>query len=262
MWFVGLWSILITVVLVTACSPSGTGTPPPTQILIPPTITDTPTPVTPTITAPTLPGPEEIANVTPTAGAVLIPAIAQPLVIEVIADLAQRLAVSEDTIRLVRLEAATWTSIDFGCGEERLPGVENLKVDGYRLVLAVGEETYEYHTDSGSTFRQCERQGAVVGEVDPQTLLDIDPVAAELVILAQRRLGQTLNLPTVRIRLVDIVPVTWTDSSLGCPSPGQEYRSIEVDGYRIVMAVGDEEYIFHTDSERLTPCDVQSEVLP
>jgi hypothetical protein len=264
MRFTGQRSVLLLFwfVLACACSPSTTATPVPTQTLIPPTITDTPTPVTPTAIPPSLPAPDDVFSLTPTAGMVLIPAIAQPLVAEIIGDLAQNLEIDADAVQLLRFEAATWTTIDFGCGEERLSGVDNIQVEGYRVVLSAQGETYEYHTDSGSAFRQCGQQGVFAGETDPQAFLQVDPVAAELVILAQRRLGQELDLPSSRIRLVDISPVTWTDSSLGCPADGQTYRAVEIDGYRIVMAVANREYIFHTDSERLTPCTADAEVLP
>jgi hypothetical protein len=89
-----------------------------------------------------------------------------------------------------------------------------------------------------------------------------DPIAAELVTLAQRRIAQELDLPVRRVRLVEVIPVIWQDSSLGCPQPGQEYTSVNVDGYRIIIAAGSEEYIFHSDTERVTPCDAGDERLP
>lgn len=89
-----------------------------------------------------------------------------------------------------------------------------------------------------------------------------DPVAAELVALAQRRVAQDLNLPTQRIQLVEVRSYVWPDASLGCPVPGQTYPSGEVDGYRIVLSAGDREFLFHTDFDRALPCDAANEVLP
>lgn len=87
-------------------------------------------------------------------------------------------------------------------------------------------------------------------------------MAGELVRLAMRRLGEELDLPTRRMRLVEVRPVQWTDSSLGCPQTGQTYTPMQTDGYRIVVAAGDGEYIFHSDFDRVLPCDLADEQLP
>jgi hypothetical protein len=92
--------------------------------------------------------------------------------------------------------------------------------------------------------------------------LQTDPVAAELVALAQRRVAQDLGLPTRRIRLVEVSAYAWNDTSLGCPLPGEVYTPLIVDGYRIVLTAGEQEYIFHTDFDRVIACDAANEQLP
>ena len=101
-------------------------------------------------------------------------------------------------------------------------------------------------------------EGVFTDEATPE----LDPVAAELVRLAQRRLGEELDLPTRRLRVVEVRPLQWPDSSLGCPLPGQPYTPIRIDGYRIVLGVGDSEYIFHSDFDRVIPCETENEQLP
>ncbi len=93
-------------------------------------------------------------------------------------------------------------------------------------------------------------------------LLPLDPVAAELVLLAQRRLSDELDLPVGAMQVVEVEPYRWTDSSLGCPVPGQTYAPAEIDGYRIVLAADGREYLFHTDFDRAFPCDPVNERLP
>jgi hypothetical protein len=96
----------------------------------------------------------------------------------------------------------------------------------------------------------------------PEALIDVDPIAAELVGIAQRVVAQDLDLPTRRVQLVDVQPYAWTDSSLDCPAPGQTYTAIQTNGYRIVVRAGDAEYIFHTDFDRVLRCDPDNEQLP
>lgn len=89
-----------------------------------------------------------------------------------------------------------------------------------------------------------------------------DPIAAELSMIARRVIAQELDLPIQRVRVESIEPYTWTDSSLGCPLPGRNYDSVQSDGYRIVLAVGTDQYIFHTDFDRVQRCEGEFERLP
>jgi hypothetical protein len=243
------------------CASAATATPAPTLTLIPATATYTPTPVTPTSTPAGLPGPADLVTPSADSGPVLIPAQAQPLLQRALDELAAQLSVDSSDIHVLRLERAQWTSIDLGCGEEAATQVANMEIEGFRFLLEAGGETYEYHTDDRSAVRLCETVGIVEGQTEDLTL-EMDPVAAGTVALAQRRLADQLDLPQSRIRVVDVMPVKWTDSSLGCPQPGQDYTPIAIDGYRILLAAGEEEYIFHSDSTQVLACDVANERLP
>lgn len=107
---------------------------------------------------------------------------------------------------------------------------------------------------------------ALAGEATPEASLDdllaTDPIAAELVALAQRLVADQLDLPVRRVRLVDVQPITWDDTSLGCPTPGQTYEAAAVDGYRIVLTTGDEFHLYHTDFDRVILCTAENERLP
>lgn len=250
----GLVLFFFVIGLGAACAPSETPAAVPTWTLIPATIADTPSPVPPTTTPPALSGPEDIP-----AAQALIPAAAQPLVSSVMDDLAATLEAERSEIQLVLVEATTWTSADLGCPTGGFPDLEQA-IEGYRVILLVADTVYEYHTDSGSSIRRCGQEGSSIGETD--VLVEVDPVAAELVALAQRRVSQERDVPASRVRVVEVSPYTWTDSSLGCPLDGEDYTAVEIDGYRIVLAVGDREFIFHTDFDRLIPCDSDDELLP
>jgi hypothetical protein len=96
----------------------------------------------------------------------------------------------------------------------------------------------------------------------PADLTLDDPVASELVGLAQRRVAETANLPVRRVEVVEVKSYKWTDVSLGCPSPDASYAQQEVDGYRIVLSANDQQFIFHTDFDRVVSCDPANEKLP
>jgi hypothetical protein len=253
-------ALLAAVLLVSACAPeagTASGVPTPTLLRVIPT--DTPTPAPPTATYPALPGPADVIS-TPDEAPVSIPAAAQRLISRALDDLTQQLGVDRDRVQLHLVEAATWGGVDLGCGEVTIPGGSGVRIPGYRIVFLVDESPVEYHTDSGATIRRCEAAGTVVGETE--SLVGVDPIAAELAAMAQRRLGLDLDLPSLRITIVSVEPFIWADTSLGCPIPGGTYTSLAIDGYRIVLAARDQEYIFHTDFDRVIPCDSVNERLP
>lgn len=253
------WALAILFTLA-GCAEAQTPTRVPTLTLIPPTATHTPTPVTPSPTPVSLPGPADLVTPSSDSEIVSIPASAQPLLQRALDNLAQRLSVSAQSIRVLRLETAVWSTLDLGCGEEPLNSSASLEIKGFRFVLHVDGENYEYHTDSRAAVRLCDSDEGLVGQTE--TLLDADPLAADMVAVAQRRLSAEFDLPARRIRVIDVMPVVWTDSSLGCPQPNVNYPSVTIAGYRIVLAVGDEEYIFHTDSTQALLCDPENERLP
>jgi hypothetical protein len=69
------------------------------------------------------------------------------------ADLAQRLQVDPDTIKLVSVEAVDWPD---GCLGVQTPGVMCIMVitPGYRVILEANGKQYEYHTnETGDVVR-------------------------------------------------------------------------------------------------------------
>lgn len=93
-------------------------------------------------------------------------------------------------------------------------------------------------------------------------LMARDPVAAELVGIAERSVAADLDLPVRRVRLVDVRSAVWTDSTLNCPLPESNPVPLETDGYRIVLQVSEQQYVFHTDFDRVVPCNTAFEQLP
>jgi len=241
-------------VLLAACAPGIVQSPVPTQTLIPPAPTITSLPPTPDVA-----GDDSVENVADNP-AILIPAGAHALVQQASADLAAHVSVNPSAIRLLELEAVNWTGDDLGCLVEisQTPG-DGASVRGYRLVLEVEGARYEYHTDAAQRVVRCDEKGAR-GTTADSPLSGDDPIAVELTAMARRRLAETLDLPLQRIRVVSVEPMTWSDTSLGCPQPDVEYAPMSIDGYLLVLEAGETQYRFHSDFDRLIPCS--TEVLP
>lgn len=251
------------VLLLVACAPQVSQSPVPTLTLISVTETPTSVPVTalPTATFPSLLSPEDVVTPTSERIEVAIPIEAQGIVELSIIHLAEQLEIQPGSIELVEVDAATWRNADLGCGDGRVTPSDDLLVDGFYLTLAYAGRFYGYHTDSDTVVRQC-GNGQSSNSINVEFLLERDPIAAELVLLAQSQLARQLDLATQRVRVIDVMPYIWPDGSLGCPLEDQAYTRVDTPGYRILLEAGDDQYLFHSDSERLLPCDLTDEVLP
>jgi hypothetical protein len=72
-------------------------------------------------------------------------------------DLANRQAVAVEEIILLETMAVEWSDSSLDCPQ---PGIDYLQVitPGYRIVLQVNDQSYEYHTNRDAYFVYCENQ--------------------------------------------------------------------------------------------------------
>jgi hypothetical protein len=64
-------------------------------------------------------------------------------------------------------------------------------------------------------------------------------------------------------RVVRVERVTWRDGSLGCPQPGIAYTQALIPGWRIELAVGSKEVIYHASEQgRVVHCPPGREKKP
>lgn len=125
-----------------AATPSPISSPAPATPAASPGQSFTPAPV-PTSTPPTAGAPTAVV---PPGATAALAAVRQ--------DLAQRHKLAEAQIIVVRAQAVDWPDSSLGCPQ---PGMVYLQVvtPGYRLVLAAGGVSTEYHTDAGGRFVVC-----------------------------------------------------------------------------------------------------------
>jgi hypothetical protein len=111
---------------------------------------------TPTIRPPQTGPAETIPESVTGATEVTPPPEAQDVVRLAKEDLAQRLGLAPDDIRLVSVEAVDWSDTSLGCPQ---PGMMYAQVitAGYRVVLEAEEQRYEYHTDTVRSVVLCEK---------------------------------------------------------------------------------------------------------
>lgn len=77
----------------------------------------------------------------------------------------------------------------------------------------------------------------------------------EAIALAKQALSEHLDIDEASIEVVWIEPVTWSDTSLGCPEKGKVYAQVLVPGYRVLLQVGEEEHDVHIGNGRAVVCE-------
>jgi hypothetical protein len=215
----------------------------PTRSPLPPT--DTVAPLSPTLEAetqeremPTVPTPNASPTGTESEGIVTLAT----------AGLAQRLDVPEEKITVESVEVVQWPDAGLGCPQ---PGMIYAQVitPGYRVLLEVDGQAYEIHTDTGQAMVLCEWEGPAT--IIPPVSGTAEPEPEPLITLAKEDLVQRLSISEGEIDIVEAKAIVWPDAGLGCPQPGMAYAQAITPGYRIVLAVGDQIYEYHTDRGRI-----------
>jgi hypothetical protein len=249
-----------------ACTPIAEPIAVPTFTLVPPTLTSTLQPASDTPVPSATPEAFATTTATPVPINVLIETTITPqagIVAEVRRDLAERLNVSPERVQFAQVEAVQWLGDPRLCTTTppaRRSAVEQVLMPtiGYRYRLLLGSDLYSYQATTAGDYLNCDDPQALMDEL----LLQVDPLASDMVFVVQRQLADQLDLSTRRVQLVDIAPYTWTDTSLGCPQPEQTYSEANIAGYRIVVRAGNTEYLYHSDAISAFPCDPEREVLP
>ncbi len=167
---------------------------------------------------------------------VVWPSEAQPVVDQAIADVADKAQMSKDDVQVLKFEAVDWPDSCLGCAKAGEMCMDVI-TPGYLIVLRVGENEYTYHTDTRNAVVLCMADEAVKdwGEAQP------------LVSLVVADLAERLSVAEDQIVVVQVDEQQWSDSSLGCPQPGQMYLQVITPGYLIVLEAGGQRYSYHTD---------------
>jgi len=91
---------------------------------------------------------------------------------------------------------------------------------------------------------------------DPSIIPDAQ--AEKMIQLAKERLAKKFKLSEDQIFLSSAEPMTWTDTSLGCPQPGILYAQVTTPGYNILLEAMGQTFSYHTDViDRVILCDIR-----
>lgn len=71
------------------------------------------------------------------------------------------------------------------------------------------------------------------------------PESRDMLTRMGQDLAQRLGTPTSVFQVLSIQSVTWDDSSLGCPQPGNSYLQAQTPGVRVVFSYQNKTYQYH-----------------
>jgi hypothetical protein len=255
-----LVSVLLLALLLAACggqspsAPAATAPAAPTQ---PPTAE----PTVPAATAmPAYPGPSDQpgypAPATPDASTsdssqALIEADARTR-------LAAHLGVDAATLSLTNVERQDWPDEALGCPQPNTTYAQ-VVIAGFKLEFSDGTRTYPVHTSistaAGEPMVFCDN-GAAVNLAPPVTGPDLAEEGRMMLQRAKDDLAARLQIDESEITVVLAQPMEWPDSSLGCPSPSENYMQVITPGYKIDLFANGTLYPYHTDANsRVVLCE-------
>jgi hypothetical protein len=72
-----------------------------------------------------------------------------------------------------------------------------------------------------------------------------------MVKFAVKQLATDIAIPEAQIAVVSYDRAEWSDSSLGCPKPGQSYLTVITPGYRVILEAAGTQYEYHTNDKNI-----------
>lgn len=166
-------------------------------------------------------------------------------------DLETKLKVNEDQVKIDAIIPVEWGDKSLGYPEEGKV-YEPETIPGYVILLLANDKLYEYHSDRTNII--VPPKGPIEDmEEMPRIVTNATDGIFKLIDMARQDLSEKLGVDKEDIQLVKVVPAVWSDTSVGYPEEGKAYEQVTTPGFRIVLAVENSIYEYHTDKERIVP---------
>lgn len=160
-------------------------------------------------------------------------------------DLSQRLGVPVGRLEVVEASVQEWSN---GCLELAGPDefCTQAIVEGWRVVLADGQQRWVYHTDaSGQNYRLAtplpSKNSTNPTSLPPATVRSA--IGRDL----SRRLGLSQTQINRQIKIVEASQRQWANGCLELARPNEGCTRGVVWGWRVVLSNGQQRWVYHTD---------------
>lgn len=149
-------------------------------------------------------------------------------------DLSRRIGIPPGQLRIIKYSRETWPN---GClGLPRPDEVcTQALVEGWRVVVSDGRQTWVYRTDSqGRNLR-----------LENQTASNDLPKSVENTVL--RDAFRRLRIPISELRIVQAERRQWSDGCLGLGGPGVVCTAVVVPGWQVTVEARQQRLVYRTD---------------
>jgi hypothetical protein len=183
------------------------------------------------------------------------------------AALTHEVGASAESLEPIDVAEAVWRDSSLGC-PERGTVYTPMMTSGHRVTLSFRGARYVVHVGQGRAV-VCRGPAGSRGRVLSPPPGSADPADAKtaptsaiagLKLAEQARddLAKTLSVEKGQVTINFFRPATWPDAGLGCPAEGQVYPKRLTKGFIIELASGGKTYEYHSDMNRVVPCDSPS----
>jgi hypothetical protein len=108
--------------------------------------------------------------------------------------------------------------------------------------------------DAGQDMKIRQVEGNMLERLPPADSgkggINPSPEMQKLVEMAAKDLAVSQGIDPSEIEVLQASPVTWPDSSMGCPQPDRGYMQVLTDGSRIVLRANGRVYNYHSGGNR------------
>jgi len=116
---------------------------------------------------------------------------------------------------------------------------------GYRLEMRTAADGSQSAVCIFPNGSECDEWAYLRGECGPDTAtpkVENKAVEAAKIVLARQ-----LNVDAGQITLVSLERVIWPDACLGIARQGEMCAFVQTPGFRVILTIGENRYIYHTD---------------
>jgi hypothetical protein len=180
------------------------------------------------------------------------------------AALTQEIGVPPESLEPIDVAEAVWRDSSLGC-PARGTVYTPMMTSGHRITLSFRDARYVVHVGqgravvcrapAGSQRRMQPPPPGRAGSADAKTAPTSAIAGLKLAEQARDDLATALSVEKGQVTINFFRPATWPDAGLGCPAEGQVYPRRLTKGFIIELASGGKTYEYHSDMNRVVPCD-------
>jgi len=155
--------------------------------------------------------------------------------------LAKESNVAPDKVRVMLVEGVVWPDTSLGCPQ---PGQAYAAVmtPGYKVLLGLKEQRYQYHTDMGQRLVLASTNGVPTPAnqiTNPPPQQQVSPQQQTPALIAatacRDNLATRLVLKPDEVTVTGIQAVSFPDASLGLPVPGEAAAQVVTPGFIVTL---------------------------